>query len=60
MEKLMSNKPNGGSEGNKPQTNQQQKPAPAPTPERNLRTGWVAVNDSADIVTQKGKRILKG
>ncbi|MDH6632506.1 UNVERIFIED_ORG: hypothetical protein M2355_001797 [Lelliottia amnigena] len=56
----MSNKPNGGSEGNKPQTNQQQKPAPAPTPERNLRTGWVAVNDSADIVTQKGKRILKG
>lgn len=46
-----SNKPAGES---KPQPAEQPKPAPTAPRERNLRTGWVAVGDSADSI-KKGK-----
>lgn len=53
MENYMSgtNKPSGES---KPQPAPQPKPAPQPV-ERNLRTGWTVVGDSADGLRRKGK-----
>lgn len=39
---------------NKPQQTEQPKPTPIPPTERNLRTGWVAVGDSAENI-RKGK-----
>ncbi|MCQ1824435.1 hypothetical protein [Escherichia coli] len=46
-----SNKPSGE---NKPQSAPQPKPAPQPA-ERNLRTGYTFVADSAENIRKKGK-----
>lgn len=56
MEELMTGntKP---SDGNKPQSTPPSKPTPAPVPpqERNLRTGWTIVGDSAEGIRKKSK-----